>query len=504
MSIPLHTRLTFGIGVLLTALAVVLAVAIAGTAERYHAEVSQRLNGGIPQYITHELSLLNESGVDAAALKDLAQRVMTVNPSVEVYLLAPNGRILDTLQPRARLARGAIELGPVHRFLASADDRPLYGDDPSDPKRQGVFAAAPIELNGELAGYLYVVFASERFSSIAAAVRGNYSLQLGLIVAATILLATFIVAALLFRRLTLPLRRLARDMDTWDSRTTGMRSDLVGTRAGGDEITLLEVQFGRMATRIHSQLEELKARDTTRRELVASVSHDLRTPLASLRGYLETVLLKDAALSAATRRQYLEVAQRHAGQLERLIAALFELSKLESGMVAPNFEAFALGELLHDVALRFRLRAQQLGIELLTRIDPATPLAHADVALVERILENLLDNALRHTPAGGVIEIRLTPAAEHLYVAVSDSGVGIAPTELPHVFDRFYSGGRRGQDGLGLAIVRRIVELHGASISLNSTPGVGTRVEFSLPRAPRAQEDAGKRALNVNACGVGP
>jgi signal transduction histidine kinase len=489
MSLRLHIRLTLVIGALLVALTLALGAAIARIAQHYQAEVAQRLNAGVAMYVTNELSLLNERGVNAPALQELARRVMTVNPSAEVYLLASDGRILETLQPRERLARRIVDLAPVRRFLTTPDDRPLYGDDPSDSKRRRAFSAAPINLDGQLIGYLYVIFASERAASVAAAVGGSYSLQVGLLLAATIVAVAFVIAALLFGRLTLPLRRLEQQMASWDRKTNGESSEERGVQQEADEIKLLQRRFTSMATRIESQLQQLKSQDLQRRDLVASVSHDLRTPLAALRGYLETVLVKEESLPAATRRNYLEIAQRHAQQLERLIAALFELSKLESGAVIPAFEAFSLSELLQDVGLRFRLRAQQLGIDLATHVDPQSPLAHGDVALIERMLENLIDNALQHTPAGGRVELSLACEEKQLRVAVDDTGCGIDPQDLPHVFDRFYTGISRQQagSGLGLTIVRRIAELHGASVALKSEARAGTRVEFTLPLAASTQ-----------------
>ncbi|HSN72314.1 MAG TPA: ATP-binding protein, partial [Steroidobacteraceae bacterium] len=269
----------------------------------------------------------------------------------------------------------------------------------------------------------------------------------------------------------------------------------LATSEARDEIALLDTQFEAMAVRIEAQIEELKRADALRRELVANVSHDLRTPLASLRGYLETVLLKHDTLPAATRREYLEIAGRHAQHLERLIAVLFELSKLESGAVVPQIEPFPLSELLHDVALRFRLRAQDAGITLATQVPPDAPLALGDIAMVERVLENLLDNALRHTSEGGRIGLELRAHGDHLRVTVADTGTGVAPEDLPHVFDRYFRGSDRrvGRGGLGLAIVRRIVELHGESISLRSTPGIGTCVEFGLPAAATVPAEQGLR-----------
>jgi two-component system, OmpR family, sensor kinase len=482
----LHARLTLAFGVLLVVLAAVLAALLMHVSERYYAEVSQRLNAGIAMYVTNELPLFDGGRVNRGALEKLAHRAMTLNPSAEVYLLAPDGEVLATLIPPQRIVRRVVDLAPIRRFLADRDTRPIYGDVPTYAHRRGVFSVAPVMADGKLAGYLYVVLGSQRFDSVVAAVKGNYALQFGISIAVAIVLAMFVIAAILFRALTLPLRRLASRLREWSSRI-GVGAGGSDAADGGNEIAELERRFGHMAERIEQQLGALKEADALRRELIANVSHDLRTPLASMRGYLETVLLKGERLDVDTRRQYLETAFRQCEHLERLIAALFELSKLESGAVVPHLEDFSLSELLHDVALRFRLRAEQAGIELHVRCDPAGPRAYGDIALVERVLENLLDNALRHTAAGGRVSLEMLPEPTRIRVLVADNGSGVAVEDLPSVFDRFYRGGghaRGARTGLGLAIVRRIVELHGQTVSLNSTPGVGTCVEFGLPPAP--------------------
>ena len=487
----LHARLTLAFGVLLALLAVLLVGLLTHVTERYYAEVSQRLNANVAMYVTDQMALFGRDGVNRAALNELADRVMTVNPSAEIYLLTPDGRILATLVPERRLVRRAIDLAPIRQFLADNDARPLFADDPTDSNLRRVFSVAAVKVEGTLAGYLYVVLGSGRFESTAAAVRGSYALQLGLTIAAAVLAMMFAVGAGLFRALTTPLRRLAQRMQDWSGLAGIAAGDRMDSGAAGNEIAVLDHRFTHMARQIEQQFRDLKAGDALRRELIANVSHDLRTPLASMRGYLETVLLKGGRLSEDQRRQYLETACRHCEHLEHLIAALFELSKLESGAVVPQREEFSLGELLQDVALRFRLRAQQAGIELRARFDPAGPRAYGDIALIERVLENLLDNALRHTPAGGRVSLETLPDGRRVRVAVADTGSGIAMEDLPRVFDRFYQGGgqaRGARSGLGLAIVRRIVELHGQTVSLTSTPGVGTCVEFGLPIAPAAQE----------------
>jgi two-component system, OmpR family, sensor kinase len=467
----------------------VLAPQIARIAERHQAEVAQRLNAGIAMYVTRELTLIDPRGVNQAALGELAHRVMTVNPSAEVYLLDLHGDITATLVASERLRQTHVDLAPVLAFLREPTRVPIYGDDPtSSSDARAVFSAAPVEAASRRLGYLYVVLGGARYESTVAAIRGSYSLKMGLIVTATLLAVTLIIGAGLFGALTLPLRRLAERMRAWSSRMEAEGSQAARPAENPDEIAALSRQFDRMTDRIERPVGEIRASDAQRRDLVAGISHDLRTPLAALHGYLETVLLKGEGLSSSQRRQYLEVALRHSEHLQSLTAALFELSKLEAGAVTPRMESFSLAELMQDVTLRFRLRAQQLGVALSSDVDPHAAQVKGDIALVERIFENLIDNALRHSPEGGTIRLTMKPLPHAMQVEVSDTGRGVSPQDLPHVFERFHRGEQNSGAGLGLAIVRRIVELHGQTVSMDSAPDQGATVRFALPFADRQQE----------------
>jgi signal transduction histidine kinase len=254
----------------------------------------------------------------------------------------------------------------------------------------------------------------------------------------------------------------------------------------GDEISALAARFRTMSEAIERQIADLKATDELRRELIANVSHDLRTPLASLRGYIETVLVKNRTLAEGDLRAHLSVALSQADQLGRLIDALFELAKLESGTLTPKLEPFAVAELLQDVALRFRIPAQKRGIKLHTLLETDGILALGDIELIERVMGNLLENALRYTPPGGQVRTEMLVASTLIRVRVVDTGSGIEPQHLPRIFDRFYCApdhSDRNRAGLGLAIVKRIMDLHRQPVRILSGNGNGTTVEFTLERA---------------------
>lgn len=232
---------------------------------------------------------------------------------------------------------------------------------------------------------------------------------------------------------------------------------------------------------------ELEAENAhLRRDLIVNVSHDLRTPLTSLRGYVETLLLKGDSLSADERRSYLEVAARQSERLATLVDELFELAKLDFRGVQINVEPLPLGELAFDVVRKFELAAKAKGVSLDLDVVSGIPLIEADVGLLERVFDNLIANAIAHTPRGGRVEIGIAADNERVVVHVADTGSGIPAVHLPFVFDRFYRAdqSRRavsGGAGLGLAIAKRIVELHGGQITVESQPQAGSRFSFSLP-----------------------
>lgn len=233
--------------------------------------------------------------------------------------------------------------------------------------------------------------------------------------------------------------------------------------------------------------DDLEAENSyLRRDLIANVSHDLRTPLVSLRGYLEVVVAKAESLSREQRAQYLGIALRQSERLATLIDELFELAKLDFKGLTLQREPFAFGELAADVVQKFQLTAESRGVRLVVEAPGRLPTVSGDIGLIERVLENLIGNALKHTGDGGRVTLRAHADGPQIVAEVLDSGRGIAAAELPHVFDRFYrgqSGGHAAGAGLGLAIARRIVELHGGRIAAASTPGVGTRLWFTLPAA---------------------
>jgi signal transduction histidine kinase len=457
-------------------------------------EVIQDLSRSLASHIAHDAVLADEHGIKPDAARQLFGQLMVVNPSVEVYLLDRNGRIEAHDAPAGHLKRDRVDLAPVRQFIAG-DPLPILGDDPRSAERRKVFSAAPVGMAGRApSGYVYVVLQGEEHDQLAARVSASAVLRTTLASMGLVTALALAMGLIAFGLITRPLRRLTDAMRRFDVHGAPDTQPAVprSAHAGGrDEIAVLETAFAQMAARIGEQWRALTRQDRERRELVANISHDLRTPLSSLHGYLETLSLKADTLGEAERRRYLSIALAQSAKVGRLAQALFELAKLEHGMVAPELETFSLADLLQDVFEKFELPAQSRQVELRANIAPRLPPIEADLAMIERVLTNLLDNAIRHTPAHGVVEVTLASTDGKVSVTVSDTGPGIPAHLREGLFQRPFSGGAARGGGLGLLIVQRMLQLNRSQIRLVDQEGGGATFRFELEAAsvaPRVRQ----------------
>ena len=240
-----------------------------------------------------------------------------------------------------------------------------------------------------------------------------------------------------------------------------------------------------MSERLVAQVEMLKEEEDLRRELVANISHDLRTPLATLQGTIETLWLKRDKMTPDEQRQYLELSLGYSERLRKLIGELFELAILDTRDTVIEIEPFSIKELIQDVAQKFHLTAEKKDITLDVVAPDRTPAVLGDLGLIERVLDNLIDNAIKYSQSGGRVKLAFETGDWMTRIEVADSGPGIPEADLPHITDRFYRVDRTRSSqpsgtGLGLAITSKILQLHGSQLQVESELGHGTRFWFEL------------------------
>lgn len=454
----------------------------------HQQELLQRLSRGLAAHIADHLTLSGPDGLDQKAIADLFHMLMVVNPSIEVYLLDGSGKIEAHLAPDGHLKRNHVDLEPVRRFLADADSNaslPILGDDPRSASERKIFSAAALpRVGGGADRYLYVILAGEAYQQLAADLWEGRILRTAGAVSAAAFLSTILFGLLVFAAITRRLDALTVAVCRLEQQGFAGRLELPDRVTGGrDEISRLARAFRLMAHRIAEQFRELERQDRLRRELVADIAHDLRTPLTALHGYLEAMQRKSEASAPEERERYLEIALRQSRKVGRLAEELFDLAHLEYAGTRPRLEVFSLAELVQDVIQKFEMPAQGSNVSVLADVTHGAAPVRADIGMIERVLVNLLDNAVRHTPAGGRIRIDIVQRVGKVGVSIADTGPGIEPEHLPRLFDRPSPLGRRPgrlSGGLGLLIVNRILALHGSPISVESVLGRGTVFRFEL------------------------
>jgi two-component system, OmpR family, sensor kinase len=487
----LYQRLTLVLVAICVALGLLQVALALYLFQRYDQEATQKLNHQLAAHLVQQNLLGLHQTLDTSRLEALFDRQMRINPTIEIYLLDRSGEILACTAPLLRhLKRKKIDLRPVAEFLGGAPRFPLLGDDPRHVNGKKIFSAAAIPETGEPRSYLYVILSSTAYQSIWDMLRGSYVFQFSAALVAGALALTALTALLVFRFMTRPLEMLAAEMERFQASGFAAQAEpaVPQSMRRSDEIARLRRVYQEMAGQIALHIDQLKMRDSRRRELVAEIVHDLKAPVTVIRGYLDTLLLKIDNLDEAQRKSYLTTASANGQRLTRMLDDLLQLSKLETNEQLPCKESFSIVELVQDVAIKFHIDGEAKGVAISVNADPATPQVHADIGMIERVLENLVRNALAHTPRGGKLRLSVEPQGSRVRTEIADTGSGIAEEELPRIFDRFYRAERPQSNaglhlGLGLAIVKRILELHDSKIKVESRTVQGSRFWFTLERA---------------------
>ncbi|HLG57822.1 MAG TPA: ATP-binding protein [Vicinamibacterales bacterium] len=388
-----------------------------------------------------------------------------------LFLLMTDGRLAaSSAQPLRDDIRRQVQAA-----LAGATAQAAHGDSPTGP-----VVTAPVQVGRELRGM--VVLPPPPPRGILADVGELLSLP-GTLVLIT---ATAIAAIVIFA----PARNRLRALEQAAERLCAGHLDARAPERGRDEIARVARAFNRMAEDLAARTDALQVSDRLRRQMLADISHELRTPLTSMRGYLDTLDMPDLRLDEDKRRRYLDTVRCETRRLERIVTDLLDLARYENRVASLDARIFAIERVFTSVVRRHEREAALSGIDIRTHVAESADQLTADPDRMEQAISNLVANAVRHTPTGGTIDLEATASGDAYRLSVIDSGAGIAPGHIAHVFERFYKidasrAAGTGGSGLGLSIVKAIVERHGGTIAVTSRPG---RTEFviTLPQSASA------------------
>lgn len=525
MTVRFKLALTVLLTGLLTAAGVIATMALAF--QRFeHENAYLRADEFLGRVTSQHDDLLDQHQRNPEDFTRFLTSLLLFEADSQLYLLAVDGTVLAH-SSRMKLPPGfKVALGPVQQSAAAAGAAPgeamralapyVMGDDPERMDAETVVAArilqrAVIHPGEAVAGYLYLVCRKASLPGARQALFRSSVAGPALAFAAALVVLGSLLAVWIIGTVTRPLRVLSDEVAaaskagfkaaaTATTASTGTSTSSGGTApiAGNDEFSRLRQGFRSMLGTLRTQWDALQRMDHFRRESVSNLSHDLRSPLTATVACLETLdrqWLGDDNRSAD--RRLVHMALRNTRNAAAMVRALGDLALLDEPEFKLKLVRLDLTEVLDDIVMRFAQRAAQQHVALRFSHPASSALvASVDVELFERALANVLDNALKFTPAAGRVDVSAEVLGTQVHIAVADSGSGIATHELPRLFDRLYQarssakGEPPGDDlgkglgkGLGLTIVKRIVELHGGTLHVHSTPGQGTRVQLALPVA---------------------
>lgn len=464
-------------------------VAVSQFGELNH-ELQQRMQINLADKLAQVMRAPLAQGADSAAARDTVQHIHAINPELSLLLLSDKGDIVADYSGHACDNDARVDTAPLKRLLSKAPMLPVFVSLPCSPG-DNIFSVAPVRYGPERqAGYLLVILHSGAAMSMDAMLRTSSITRALVATGLLALLLSAIGGLLLFALLTRRFSRLTHTVRRFAEGDLGLRMNTDGK----DEISQLARAFNDMAGTIEAQLTALHESDRQRRELVAGLSHDFRTPLTSLRGYAAQLAAQSRAADepSGKHREAVDAILANSRRLTHLAEQLSTLARVDVNENALCLEPFSLAELVHDVAGKFAPQAEAAGIRLTVQAAPGAVRVAADIGLIDRAITNLVENALHATSRGGQVTLTLETGAGKARLCVSDTGVGINREDLPLVTQRFYRTrtGRQRSDGsgLGLAIVQDICSRHATRLTLASQPGAGTQAEFELPLAdPRDQ-----------------
>lgn len=456
---------------------------------KFADEVEQTLHRDLASFIIHDDQKLDQGIIETDNLSSAFHTKMLLGPQWELYALDTQGKILAYSAPEGAVKLKRVNVKPIERYLSGLT-LPLYGDDPRTIDTQKIFSVSPIidASSSKVNGYLYVIIGGQKRDSISALLSSSKVLKDGALILATTIIFALFAMLLAVMVITKPLKRLSKRSIDYVHNDFKEMNESQKSVFSSKEIDDLESSFIGAANHIKQQLSQIKTTEQLRLELLSHISHDFRTPLTALNGYLETWLISPENNRHA---ELIQLAHKNGLQVNQLVEQLFELARLESGDIQFIPEQVNVVELAYDVMQRLRYQAEKQQVTLNVQLNAESAqqkgiIAYADISKLERILVNLIDNAIRHTQANGKVEIEIIDYQDKVAMNIIDNGQGIQQHELIAIFEPKYQAsntqGTFSNAGLGLTIVKRLLEMHNSIITVSSQPGIGSQFSFDLTK----------------------
>jgi len=464
--INIFRRLTIVIFSLIAMLGLLFIIITYLATTNYHQASTQLLNKDVAKHVAKFTSAFTTSGINKRKADSVFKDAMVLNPNVEVYFLDTSGKVIYFHASEKEIKERNVALIPVKKFILSSGEKYIKGTDPKDPEHKKIFSVAEVGGEKGIEGYIYVILGSKQSDSMMDLLFDSHILNLALKTFIVIILLSFIFSLLYLKRLRNKFQKIISVLQRFENGDYEARFNLQAQ----DELEPVTHAFNKMADLLSSAISKLTKSEQERKNFIAIISHDLRTPLSIARGYTETLFLKreKGDITKEEQEQYSQLIYNKMLQIENMVKQLFELSKMEAVEFKPQKEPFVLSEIVQETINTFQLIASEKKISLNCTQCLYHVWINADISMVERVVQNLTDNALKNTPEMGSIQVVIAVEKDEVVFTIENDGKPFSDNLLQWI-NNFKEGGallekRPAKQGLGLVIVQKILHLHNTSL----------------------------------------
>ncbi len=480
-SFPLFSRILFLVFTLITVLSLTfMCIAYLAVIHFYQAS-TQLLNKDVASHIAKFTSPFEQQGLNKQKADSVFYQAMVISPSVEVYFLDTGGRVIYFHGSLNEVRQPVISLENIREYLNHNGQIYIKGPDPRDPSDSKIFSVATVRSGSGIIGYIYVILGSTEYRSVTHVIFKSHAGGLLLEIFLFILLATIVLTLLYVNRLERNFRKLVLVLRRFESGDLSARFQ----ENDKNDLTPVTHAFNKRAGMHVDNIEKLKRAEVERKDFTTNISHDLRTPLAIARGYAETLLLnlENNQAGRSDNADYSKLIISNIQTVEHMVQQLLDLSKMESAAMILQKQPFVFSEIVQEFIHSFSLTAREKKITIHCVDCENASWIYADIHMMERVVQNLLSNALKFTTEQRQIHIQIKNQDSELVFEISNQGEPMNEALLAWLNDNQSdaSNTRPHSHGLGLVIVKTILQLHHFPMEAGLMTGIGNRITFRMP-----------------------
>ena len=428
----------------------------------FYKSSTELLNRDVAKHIAVFTSPYENNGINKRKADSVFYNAMVLNPSSEVYFLDTAGNVMYWQSPDTTVIQlHKIPLDNIKKFIYSEGATYITGDDPKHADVKKIFSAAQVYKDHRLLGYIYVILGSSAYGNAANMLFSSQVWHLALEAFIVVIILSILISLYYIKRLQNNYKRVIAVLEQYGSGNFNAQFGLKDS----NEFAPITDAFNKMTGMLSISMKKLQKSETERKDLIATISHDLQSPLSIAKGYAETLLIKNDDAESSEHREYLKLIQLKIIQVEKMVVQLTQLSKIEEVNFKPNKEPFVLSEIVQETVSTYQLIATEKKVDLKCVQCQYHVWVNADISMMERVIQNLVDNAIKNTPAYGKVQASITVENDFLIFMIENSGKPLPDNLLSWINgDEEELADRPSRTGLGLLIVKKILRLHNVSL----------------------------------------